>query len=57
MKSPLKEVPQAGAQIKFTATFDSYTQNPPMIIMKDGEPPAAAKKPAAKRPVHHPSGK
>jgi hypothetical protein len=57
MKSPLKEVPQTGAQIKFTATFDSYTQNPPMIIMKDGEPPAAAKKPAAKRPVHHPSGK
>ena len=57
MKSPLKEVPQAGAQIKFTATFDSYTQNPPMIIMKDGEPPAAAKKTPAKRPVHHPSGK
>ncbi|QNI33907.1 hypothetical protein H7849_08370 [Alloacidobacterium dinghuense] len=57
MKAPLKEVPQAGAQVKFTATFDSYTQNPPMIILKDGEPPAAAKKPAAHRPVHHPSGK
>src|SRR5271170_1208149 len=57
MKSPLKEVPQPGTQVKYTATFDSYTQNPPMIIMKDGEPPAPAKKPAAKRPVHHPSGR
>jgi len=57
MKAPLKDVPQAGAQVKYTATFDSYTQNPPMIILKDGEPPAAAKKPAAKRPVHHPSGR
>jgi hypothetical protein len=57
MKAPLKEVPTAGAQVKYTATFDSYTQNPPMIILKDGEPPAAAKKPAAKRPVHRPSGK
>jgi len=58
MKAPLKEVPQAGAQVKFTATFDSYTQNPPMIIMKDGEPPAPAKKsPAARRPARRPSGK
>ncbi len=57
MKTPLKEVPQPGTQVKFTATFDSYTQNPPMIIMKDGEPPAPAKKTPAKRPVHHPSGR
>lgn len=57
MKTPLKEVPQAGAQVKYTATFDSYTQNPLMIILKDGEPPAAPKKPAARRPVHHPSGR
>lgn len=57
MKSPLKEVPQTGAQVKYTATFDSYTQNPLMIILKDGEPPAAPKKPAARRPVHHPSGR
>lgn len=57
MKTPLKEVPQAGAQVKYTATFDSYTQNPLMIILKDGAPPAAAKKPAARRPVHHPSGR
>jgi len=57
MKTPLKEVPTTGTQVKFVGTFDSYTQNPPMIILKDGEAPAAAKKPAAKRPVHHPSGK
>lgn len=57
MKSPLKEVPQTGAQVKYTATFDSYTQNPLMIILKDGEPPSAPKKPAARRPVHHPSGR
>ena len=56
MKSSLKEVPAVGTQATFIATFDSYTQNPPMIILKDGEP-----KTAAKPPVHHtthrPSGK
>jgi hypothetical protein len=57
MKTPLKDVPQPGTQVKYTATFDSYTQNPPMIIMKDGEPPAAPKKPTARRPVHRPSGR
>ena len=57
MKTPLKDVPQPGTQVKYTATFDSYTQNPPMIIMKDGEPPAAPKKPAARRPARRPSGR
>ncbi len=56
MKSPLKDIPAVGTQVTYIATFDSYTQNPPMIILKDGEP-----KPAAKPPVHHtthrPSGK
>jgi hypothetical protein len=54
MKTPLKDVPQAGAQVKFDATFDSYTQNPAMIIMKDGEAPAPAKKTPAtrRRPAH-----
>ena len=56
MKTPLKEVPTAGAQVKYDGTFDSYTQNPLMIILKDGEAPAAAKKTPARRPVHHPSG-
>lgn len=58
MKTPLKDVPQTGAQVKYTATFDSYTQNPPMIILKDGEAPAApAKRPAARRPARRPSGR
>jgi hypothetical protein len=48
MKTPLKEAPAAGSPITYVGTFDSYTQNPPMIIMKDGEPKAAAK-----APVHH----
>ena len=56
MKTPLKEPPAVGTQATYIATFDSYTQNPPMIIMKDGEP-----KTAAKPPVHHttrkPAGK
>jgi hypothetical protein len=47
MKTPLKsaEVPAAGAKATFIATFDSYTQKPSMIILKDGEPKAS--------PVHH----
>lgn len=47
MKKPLKEVPAVGSNQVYIATFSSYTQNPPMIIMNDGEP-----KPPA-RPVHH----
>jgi len=59
IKTPLKEseIPAAGADIKVVATFDSYTQNPAMIIMKDGElqakkTPAAHPKPKA-GPVRH----
>jgi hypothetical protein len=49
MKAPLKTVPTpGGAKVTYIATFDSYTQKPPMIILKDGEPKAAPK-PA----VHH----
>jgi hypothetical protein len=56
MKTPLKDVPAAGANVTYIATFDSYTQNPPMIIMKDGGPKPAP--PAHHAPVHHhPSGK
>jgi hypothetical protein len=47
MKTPLKDIPAPGTNVTYVATFDSYTQNPPMIIMKDGGP-----KPA---PVHHPA--
>jgi hypothetical protein len=53
MKTPLKtaEVPKAGDKVSYIATFDSYTQNPPMIILKDGTPKP---KPAEHHaPVHH----
>lgn len=47
MKKPLKDVPAVGTTVTYIATFSSYTQNPPMIIMNDGEV-----KPAP-RPVRH----
>jgi hypothetical protein len=49
MKTPLKSVPAIGATVTYDATFDSYTPNPPMITLSDGEPPA--KSPAAKAPA------
>jgi tetratricopeptide (TPR) repeat protein len=49
MKKPLKTPPTIGSTVNYIATFDSYTQNPPMIIMKDGEAPVTAKPHA----VHH----
>jgi tetratricopeptide (TPR) repeat protein len=54
LKASLKEVPTAGTQVTYIATFDSYTQNPPMIILKDGEPKAAPK-PAVHHPAHRPA--
>jgi len=53
MKTPLKDkdVPKQGDKVTYIATFDSYTQNPPMIILKDGEPKAAP--PVHHAPVHH----
>jgi hypothetical protein len=48
MKTPLRELPATGAKVTYIATFDSYTQKPLMIILKDGEP-----KNAPKAPVHH----
>jgi hypothetical protein len=53
MKTPLKDLPKQGEKVTFIATFDSYTQNPPMIILKDGEPKAAPKAPVHHAPVHH----
>ncbi len=50
MKTPLKTPPATGAKVSYIATFDSYTQKPAMIILRDGEPKAAAKAPA-----HHPA--
>ncbi|HTZ59791.1 MAG TPA: hypothetical protein VMB49_16900 [Acidobacteriaceae bacterium] len=42
MKTPLKTVPTVGSNVTFEGTFDSYTPNPPMITLTDGEPPAKA---------------
>ncbi len=53
MKTPLKVLPKQGEKVTFIATFDSYTQNPPMIILKDGESKAAPKAPVHHAPVHH----
>lgn len=56
MKTPLKDVPAPGTNVTYIATFDSYTQNPPMIIMKDGGPKPA---PVTHHPPahHHTGGK
>lgn len=56
MKTPLKEVPAVNTTVTLIGTFDSYTQNPPMIIMKDGEPKAPEKKTPVRRTVHKSSG-
>ncbi len=55
MKTPLRTLPTVGSTINLIATFDSYTQTPPMIIMKDGEAPAATKPRAVHRTTarHH----
>ncbi len=51
MKTPLKSVPAIGSSVTYDATFDSYTPNPPMINLNDGEPPAKA--PAARPAARH----
>lgn len=55
MKPPLKgrEIPTAGAKVSYIATFDTYTQKPLMITLKDGAPPAPAHRPPARRPIRH----
>src|SRR6201996_1239895 len=49
MKKPLTTPPAIGTMVNYDATFDSYTQNPKMITLIDGAPPA----PVKKTPVHH----
>ena len=46
MKKPLTTPPAIGTDVKFDATFDSYTQNPKMINLIDGAPPTP------ERPAH-----
>jgi hypothetical protein len=53
MKTSLKTVPTAGAKVTYIATFDSYTQKPLMIILKDGEPEAAPKPPVRHTTTTH----
>jgi hypothetical protein len=49
MKTPLATPPAIGTMVTYNATFDSYTQNPKMIILKDGTPPAPEKKAPVRR--------
>lgn len=44
MKSPLATPPAIGTMVNYDATFDSYTQNPKMITLINGIPPAPEKK-------------
>jgi hypothetical protein len=51
MKEPLKSIPAPGAKITVVGTYASYTPNPLMITMSDGEI-VLPKKPVTRPPVH-----
>jgi hypothetical protein len=51
MKKPLTTPPAIGTMVNYDATFDSYTQNPKMITLIDGAPPAPTK--PARRAAPH----
>ncbi|HEV2275165.1 MAG TPA: hypothetical protein VGR96_13425 [Acidobacteriaceae bacterium] len=54
MKTALKTPPAVGSNVVYDATFDSYTTNPPMITLSDGEaPPKAKPAPARHRTTTH----
>jgi hypothetical protein len=56
MKTPLpeKEIPAVGTEVKnLVGTYDSYTQTPPQIIMKDGEFEVEKKAPVHKPAAGH----
>ncbi|MFZ0274966.1 MAG: hypothetical protein WAL34_24245 [Acidobacteriaceae bacterium] len=57
MKTPLKTAPTKGDKVTYIATFDSYTQKPPMIILKDGELKAAPKAPVHHSTTHRPAAR
>ncbi len=53
MKTPLKTLPAVDASVNYVATFDSFTSNPSMIIMKDGyAPPTPHAHPVHRRAAH-----
>ena len=43
MKKPLTTPPAIGTMVNYDATFDTYTQNPKMITLINGAPPAPEK--------------
>jgi hypothetical protein len=51
MKKPLTTPPAIGTEVNYDATFDSYTQNPKMITLINGIPPAP-ERPAHRAPTH-----
>ena len=54
MKTPLtdKEIPAVGSDVtNLIGTFDSYTQTPPQIVLRDGEFQVEKKKPVARKPA------
>jgi hypothetical protein len=49
---PEKELPAVGSDVtNLIGTYDSYTQTPPMIIMRDGELQVEKKKAPAHKPA------
>jgi len=53
MKTPLadKDIPAVGTELtNLIGTYDSYTQNPAQIILRDGEIQVEKKKPVARKP-------
>ncbi len=54
IKEPLKTLPAVGAKITISGTYASFTPNPIMITMSDGEVVEPKKAPVKKpAPVHH----
>jgi len=53
MKTPLTTPPAIGAMVMYIGTFDSYTQNPKMITLTDGQLPQAEKKAPVHRAAPH----
>ncbi len=53
MKKSLRTTPSIGSTVQYVATFDSYTQTPPMIILKDGYVQEATKPHAVHRTTRH----
>jgi hypothetical protein len=51
MKKPLATPPAIGTMVNYVATFDSYSQNPKMITLINGAPPAPEKA-ARHTPAH-----